>query len=126
NPGFLVDHEGFIEYPILGKIKIGGLSKEQAKQELQKHLQIYLKDPVVNIRFQNYRITVIGEVTRPSTFVLPSERTNILTAIGMAGDLTIFGKRENVLLIREEDGVRTMVRLNLNNKDVLNSPYFYL
>lgn len=124
--GFLVDAQGFIDYPILGKIKLGGLTKEEAKQELQNLLQDYLKDPIINIRFLNYRITVIGEVTRPSTFILPSEKINILTALGMAGDLTVFGKRENILLIREEDGKRIMARLNLNDKEVLNSPYFYL
>lgn len=124
--GFLVDHEGFIEYPIIGKIKLGGLTKEEAMQELKMLLKDYLKDPIINIRFLNYRITVIGEVTRPSTFILPSEKINVLTALGMAGDLTIYGKRENVLLIREEGGVRTITRLNLNDKAVLNSPYFYL
>lgn len=124
--GYLVDHEGFIEYPVLGKIKLGGLTKEEAKQALQTALQPYLKDPIINIRFQNYRITVIGEVNRPSTFILPSEKMNVLTALGMAGDMTVYGKRNNVLLIREENGVRTMTRLNLNDKEVLNSPYFYL
>lgn len=124
--GYLVDNEGFIEYPVLGRIKLGGLTKEEAKQTMQTALQTYLKDPVINIRFQNYRITVIGEVNRPSTFILPSEKMNVLTALGMAGDMTVYGKRDNVLLIREEDGIRTMARLNLNDKEVLNSPYFYL
>ena len=124
--GFLVDHEGYIEYPIIGKIKLGGLTKEEAKQKLNTLLKDYLKDPIINIRFLNYRITVIGEVAKPSTFILPSERINILTALGMAGDLTVYGKRDNILLIREEGGTRTIARLNLNDKDVLNSPYFYL
>lgn len=124
--GFLVNNEGYIDYPILGKIKLGGLTKEETKQKLQALLEDYLKNPIVNIRFLNYRITVIGEVTNPSTFILASEKINILTALGMAGDLTVFGKRENVLLIREEDGKRTMARLNLNDREVLNSPYFYL
>lgn len=124
--GFLVDHEGFIEYPIIGKIKLGGLTKQEAMQHLKDLLKDYLKDPIINIRFLNYRITVIGEVNQPSTFTVPSEKTNVLTALGMAGDMTAYGKRENVLLIREEDGMRTMVRLNLNDKEVLNSPYFTL
>lgn len=124
--GFLVDHEGNIEYPIIGKIKLGGLTKEEAMRELKELLRDYLKDPIIRIRFLNYRITVIGEVTRPSTFILPSEQINILTALGMAGDLTIYGKRENILLIREEGDMRTITRLNLNDKEVLNSPYFYL
>ena len=126
NIGYLVDHEGNIEYPVLGRIKLGGLTKEEAQKELREHLSAFLKDPIINIRFQNYRITVIGEVNRPSTFIMPSEKTSVLTALGMAGDMTTYGKRDNVLIIREEDGVRTMTRINLNEKDVLNSPYFYL
>lgn len=124
--GYLVDHEGYIEYPVLGKIKLGGFTKEEAQNKLREQLSTFLKDPIVNIRFQNYRITVIGEVNRPSTFILPSEKTSVLTALGMAGDMTNYGKRDNVLIIREEDGVRTMTRINLNEKEVLNSPYFYL
>lgn len=124
--GYLVDHEGYIEYPVLGRIQLGGLTKEEAKQVLQEKISAFLKDPIINIRFQNYRITVIGEVNRPSTFIMPSEKTSVLTALGMAGDMTNYGKRDNVLIIREEDGIRTMTRINLNEKDVLNSPYFYL
>lgn len=124
--GFLVDHEGYIEYPVIGRIELGGLTKEEATQKLKLLLKEYLKDPIINIRFLNYRITVIGEVTQPSTFTLPSEKISILTALGMAGDLTVFGKRDNVLLIREEGGIRTIARLNLNDKEVLNSPFFYL
>jgi polysaccharide export outer membrane protein len=124
--GYLVSQEGFIDFPVLGKIKLGGLTKEEARNKLVNELQEYLKDPIVNIRYLNYRITVIGEVNRPSSFTIPSEKINLLTAIGMAGDLTIYGKRENILLIREEAGVRTMTRVNLNSKEILDSPYFYL
>lgn len=126
NMGYLVDHEGYIEYPVLGRIRLGGLTKEEAQKKLREEISAFLKDPIINIRFQNYRITVIGEVNRPSTFIMPSEKTSVLTALGMAGDMTVYGKRDNVLIIREEDGVRTMTRLNLTEKDVLNSPYFYL
>lgn len=124
--GYLVDSAGFIQFPILGKVRLGGLSKEEARNMLVDSLQQYLREPVVNIRYLNYRITVIGEVRSPSTFTVLSEKVNILTALGMAGDLTPYGKRENVLIIREEEGVRTMTRMNLNSRDVLNSPYFYL
>jgi polysaccharide export outer membrane protein len=126
NQGYLVNQEGYIDFPVLGKVKLGGLTKEEARNKLVEELQQYLKDPIVNIRYLNYRITVIGEVNRPSSFTIPSEKINILTAIGMAGDLTVFGKRENILLIREEAGVRTMTRVNLNSKEILDSPYFYL
>lgn len=124
--GYLVDSAGYIRFPILNKVKLGGLTKEQAVQKIEGELQEYLREPVVNIRFMNYRFTVIGEVGNPSTFTVQSEKVNLLTALGMAGDLTIFGKRENVLLIREEGGVRTMTRINLNSRNLLNSPYFYL
>ncbi|AKD01939.1 polysaccharide biosynthesis/export family protein [Pontibacter korlensis] len=124
--GYLVDQNGYIEYPVLGKVELGGLTKDEAKAKLAKALDEYLKDPIVTIRFLNYRVTVIGEVNRPSTFTIPSERINILEALGMAGDMTAFGRRENVLIIREENGVRSMTRVNLNNKEVLKSPYFYL
>lgn len=124
--GFLVDKSGFIEYPVIGKVNLGGLTKEEAKATLAGLLEEYLNDPIVNIRYLNYSLTVIGEVNRPSTFTIPSESINILEALGMAGDMTAFGKRENVLIIRVENGVRTMTRLNLNDKEVTNSPYFYL
>lgn len=124
--GYLVDREGFIDFPVLGRVKVGGLSKVEAKAFLTAELKKYLKEPIVNIRYLNYKVTVVGEVSKPSTFIIPSERINILEALGMAGDMTHFGKRENVLLIREVEGVRTVVRLNLNSSEVLSSPYFYL
>lgn len=124
--GYLVSREGYIDFPILGKINVGGLTKEEVKEKLISLLEEYLKNPTVNIRFMNYQITIIGEVNRPSVLTIQSERVNILEALGMAGDMTAYGKRENVLIIREEEGTRTMARVNLNHKEVLNSPYFYL
>lgn len=124
--GYLVDKDGNIDFPVLGTVKLGGLTKAEAKAKLTRQLEEYLKEPIVNIRYLNYKITVVGEVNRPATFTVPSERINILEALGMAGDMTQYGKRENVLLIREVKGVRTVTRLNLNNKSVLNSPYFFL
>lgn len=124
--GYLVDSAGYVQFPVLGKIKLGGLSRESAVSLLTDSLEQYLREPVVNIKYLNYRITIIGEVRNPSTFTVPTEKVNILTALGMAGDLTPFGKRDNVLIIREEAGVRTMTRMNLNSRELLNSPYFYL
>lgn len=124
--GYLVDQNGYIDFPVLGKIKVGGMTKDELKNCLMNDLQEYLKDPVVNIRYLNYRITVIGEVNQPSTFTIPSEKIHILAALGLAGDMTAFGKRENVLLIREENGKRIIARLNLNSSELFNSPYFYL
>ena len=124
--GYVVNSEGLINLPMLGKVELGGLTKEEATLKITEALEEYLKEPIVNIRYLNYRITVIGEVNRPSTFTVPTEKINLLTALGMAGDLTVYGKRENILIIREEGGERTMTRVNLNNKDILDSPYFYL
>ncbi|MDT0675830.1 polysaccharide biosynthesis/export family protein [Autumnicola musiva] len=124
--GYLVDSEGNIDFPVLGSIKVAGLTKSEFKEKLTQMLSKYLGDPIVAVRYLNYRITVIGEVNNPSTFVIPSERVSIIEALGMAGDLTVYGKRDNVLLIKEAEGVRRAVRLNLNKKEVLNSPYFYL
>ena len=124
--GYVVNSEGLINLPMLGKVELGGLTKEEATKKITEALEEYLKEPIVNIRYLNYRITVIGEVNNPSTFIVPTEKVNLLTALGLAGDLTVYGKRENILIIREEGGERIMTRVNLNNKDILDSPYFYL
>lgn len=124
--GYLVNREGFIDFPVLGKMSVKGLSMSQLKDTLVKKLTIYLKDPIVNVRLLNYKITVLGEVNRPATYNLQSERVSIVDAIGMAGDLTIFGKRENILLVREENGQRNFVRMNFNSSKIFESPYYYL
>jgi len=124
--GYLVDKGGYISFPVIGQIKLAGLTRDGARKEMIQQLGNYVKDPIVNIRFLNFKITVIGEVTQPSTFTIPNEKVNILEALGMAGDMTPYGKRENVLLIREENGQRTMVKLDMRRKDIMNSPYFYL
>ncbi|QNF32392.1 polysaccharide biosynthesis/export family protein [Adhaeribacter swui] len=125
--GYLVDKNGFISFPVLGQIKLAGLSKEEATKKMISELKRYIKgEPIVNIRYLNFKVTVIGEVNRPATLAVPTEKINIIEALGMAGDMTVYGKRENVLIIREKEGKRTITRINLNNKETLNSPYFYL
>jgi len=126
NEGYLVDKDGEINFPVLGKVRIGGLTKDEAIEELAFRLREYVKDPIVNIRFLNFKVTVIGEVNRPSTFTVPTEKITLLEALGLAGDMTPYGKRENVLVIRDKDGVRSANRLNLNDKSILSSPYYYL
>jgi polysaccharide export outer membrane protein len=126
NEGYLVDKSGAINFPVIGKITLAGLTKEQAAEKMTAEIKAHVKNPIVNVRFINFKVTVIGEVNSPSTFVIAAEKINVLEALGLAGDMTAFGKRENVLIIREKDGVRSTSRINLNNKDVLNSPYFYL
>lgn len=124
--GYRVDTRGYVNFPVIGGVKIAGLTIEEAQQLMAKEINKYVKDPIVNIKYLNFRITVIGEVNRPETFTITNERINLLEALGKAGDMTAYGKRENVLVIRENGLDRTMVRLNLNRRDILNSPYFYL
>lgn len=123
---YLVNDDGNISFPVLGKITLKDLTQEEAIDLLTGRLREYVKDPIVTIRLVNFKVTVIGEVNKPSTFSVPTERINVLEALGLAGDMTAYGKRENVLLIRERDGVRSTTRLNLNDKSLLSSPYFYL
>lgn len=123
---YIVDVEGNIEFPVLGKVKLGGLSKEEAVNYIKNLLKDHVKDAVVNLRILNYKISVLGEVKNPGTFSIPSERITVLEALGKAGDLTIYGKRKNILLIREENGVKTTYRVDLTKSDFVNSPYYYL
>jgi polysaccharide export outer membrane protein len=124
--GFLVDAEGYIDFPVLGRIQIGGMTISEAKNKVQQLVSQQLVDPVVMVRFMNFRITVIGEVAHPATYTIPDQKINLLEAIGLAGDLTTYGKRDNILVIREVNGKREFGRINLKDKDVFNSPYFYL
>ena len=124
--GYLVNKDGIINFPVLGKLLVKGLSISQLKDTLAHRLDPFLKTPIVNARLLNYKITVLGEVARPASYTLQSERVSVIDAIGMAGDLTINGRRENVLLVREENGQRNFVRLNLNSSKIFESPYYYL
>ena len=126
NEGYLVDKNGSINFPVIGKIMLAGLTREQANEKMINEIKVHVKNPIVNVRFLNFKVTVIGEVNTPSTFTLDTDKINVLEAIGLAGDMTEFGRRENVLIIREKNGVRTTARVNLNNKEVLNSPFFYI
>jgi len=125
-PGLLVDKNGEISLPIIGTVKVAGLTTFQAKKLIKEKAMLYFKDPDVQLRFANFKITVIGEVAHPSSFIVPNEKVSVLDALGLAGDLTIYGRRDNVLLIREIDGKKELTRLNLNSSDLFESPYFYL
>lgn len=127
--GYLVGNDGTIQFPILGNIKAEGLTKDQLKESIQKKLldQNLLKGPIVSVRFLNFRVTVLGEVKNPTTIDVPSEKISLLEAIGLAGDLTIYARRDNVLVIREsENGNKEIKRINLNSTELLASPYYYL
>ena len=127
--GYLVGSDGTIQFPILGNVKAEGLTKDQLKTSIQKKLQDQelLKGPIVSVRFLNFRVTVLGEVKNPTAIDVPSEKISLLEAIGLAGDLTIYAKRDNVLVIREkENGDKEIKRINLNSVELLSSPYYYL
>ncbi len=125
--GFLVDSKGEVEIPIIGRLKLANLTTSQARDLIQKAAEKYFENPTVSVRIENFKISVLGEVTRPASYTVPSEKISILDAISMAGDLSIYGKRDNILLIRDDStGNKTFVRMNLNSKDIFKSPYFYL
>ncbi|TYR36834.1 hypothetical protein FXV77_06545 [Sphingobacterium phlebotomi] len=124
--GFLVDKNGYVNMTLLGKVQVAGLTTYQARERITALATQYYKEPTVQVRFANFKVTVLGEVTRPATYTVPNEKVTVLDALGLAGDLTIFGKRENVLLVRDQGKEKELVRLNLNDSDVFQSPYFYL
>lgn len=127
---YLVDNDGCIDYPILGKLQVGGLTKSACEQMIHDKIVPYLNErenPVVTVRMSNYKISVLGEVARPGMFNVSNEKINILEALAQAGDLTIYGVRDRVKLIREDaNGKKEMHTLNLNDANLISSPYYYL
>ncbi|WP_299782678.1 polysaccharide biosynthesis/export family protein [uncultured Formosa sp.] len=123
---YLIDTNGNIEFPVLGSIKLGGLSRSEANLYLKNILKEYIKDPIVNIRLANFSITILGEVNKPGTYSLQDEKVSLTEALGLAGDLTIYGKRDNVFLIREVDGENRYYKFDLTSINVMNSPHFFL
>ncbi|MEY8687847.1 polysaccharide biosynthesis/export family protein [Bacteroides sp. AN502(2024)] len=125
---YLVDNEGNINFPVLGELKLGGLTKREAEQLIIDKLKPYMKEiPIVTVRMVNYKISVIGEVACPGTFTISNEKVNLLEALAMAGDMTVYGLRDNVKLIREDaNGKQQIVTLDLNHAETILSPYYWL
>ena len=123
---YRVDSDGNIDFPVLGEISIAGMNREQATKMLQEKLSDYIKNPIVDITTVNYRVTILGEVSRPGTYNATNERITILEALSLAGDLTIYGERENVLVIQDYDGKKTYTRVNLKSNELFDSPVYYL
>ena len=123
---YLVERDGTINFPVVGRIKLEGLTTEDATRVVAAEVEKYVNNPVVFLRFLNYQITVLGEVNGPGRFNLNSQRVSILDAIGLAGDLTIFGLRENVLVVRESNGKLEFGRIDLTSPTLFSSPYYYL
>jgi len=125
--GYLVNKEGYVHLPYIGDVLVKELTTDQIKSVIAQKISVYFKDPVVNVRFTNFKITVLGEVRNPTTFLVPNENPTIFDAIGLAGDITLYGRRDNVMLIRSEaGGKRSIVRVNLDSTSAIASPYFYL
>jgi polysaccharide export outer membrane protein len=124
--GFLVDRNGEIQLSVIGKVKLLGLTTFQARDLIQAIASKNYNMPNVQVRYSNFKVTILGEVSRPATYTIPNEKLTVLDALGLAGDLTIYGKRENVLLIRDNHGEKLFARLNLNSDQLFNSQYFYL
>ena len=127
---YLVGNDGTIEFPVLGTLKVGGLTKDECEKLIHDKIQPYLnakENPVVTVRMANYKISVLGEVNRPGMFTVSNEKINIFEALAQAGDLTIYGVRDNVKLIRESaNGKKEIHTIVLNDANLINSPYYYL
>jgi len=125
-PGYLIDEDGTIALPLVGKLKVAGLSNKEVTDLITEKLTKYLAQPTVNVRILNFKISVLGEVNRPSVYIIPNEKVTLPEALSLAGDLSIYGKRENILLIREVEGKREFARIDITQRDFFNSPYYYL
>ena len=124
--GYLLDADGNTDFPVLGQLKLGGLTRIEAIEYLKEKLKPYLTNPTVIMRIVNYKITVLGEVKNPGTFTIPNERITLPQALGIAGDLNVTGIRKNVLVIRDVNGKKTEIRVDLTSKDIFTSSVYYL
>lgn len=123
---YLVDANGSIDFPVLGRLKVSGLTRSEVLQLLQEKIAEYIKKPIINLRIMNFKVSVQGEVVLPGTYSVASERITLIEALSMAKDLTIYGKRDNILIIREVDGVKSYNRIDITKSDFMDSPFYYL
>lgn len=124
--GYLVDEDGFIDFPVLGRMRLKGLTRDIAGDTIKARLLTYLRDPVVEVRFLNLHISVMGEVKKPGIYTFPDERFTLLEALAISGDLTDFADREHILIIREYEKIREFGKVDLSSARAFESPYFYL
>lgn len=125
-PTYAVDANGEIDFPKVGKIKLAGKTRTQAMDLLRREVGRYIVDPGISMVVRNFRVTVLGEVKSPGTFTIENDRLTILEALGLAGDMTMYGERKNVLLIREQNGQKQEFRMDLTKRETMNSPAYYL
>ena len=124
--GYLIDENGKINFPLIGEIQLAGLTRTEATNLIQNKLREFINDAIVTLRIQNFKITILGDVKIPGTYNIPNERLTLIEAIGLAGDLNITGVRNNVLVIREENGMKKEYRIDLTKNDIFTSPVYYL
>ncbi|TAE28682.1 MAG: polysaccharide export protein [Cytophagales bacterium] len=124
--GYVVSMSGEITIPLLGPVKVAGQTVDQAGRTIAEKLTRFLKEPTVDVRNLNFRISVLGEVARPALFTIPNNQVTIIEALGLAGDVTIVGRRDNVLVVRETNGAKKFARVDLTRRDLFRSPYYYL
>lgn len=123
---YLVDANGYVQIPKLGNVKLSGLTRNEAIEHLKNILTDYIKNPMVSLRISNFKYAVLGEVNKPGTFNINGERITIFDAIANAGDLTVYGERQNIKIVRESEGVKEIVEVNITDSNIINSPYYYL
>ena len=123
---YLIDYEGNIDFPVLGKVKLSGLTRPEAVKKMAAAVSEYIVNPSINIRILNFRVSVLGEVNKPGNYTVQSERVSVFDALGMAGDLTIYGKRSNILVIHESEGKKTYSRIDITNAAFMNTASYYL
>jgi len=126
NNGYLIDDSGYVSLPVIGRMYVLDLNRQELVRKLTEKYKAYLSNPIVNVKILNFKITVLGDVRNPGTYLVPNERLTIIEALGMAGDLQMTGQRTNILIIRDRDGVKTEYRIDLTSKEVLSSPVYYL
>ncbi|MNF46885.1 Polysaccharide biosynthesis/export protein [compost metagenome] len=126
NQMYLVDANGMIDFPVLGSMKVGGLTRTEVLQMLKSKIAVYIKEPIINLRITNFKVSVQGEVGVPGTYNVTSERITLVEALSMARDLTIYGVRNNILVIREVDGVKSYNRVDITQSNFIDSPFYYL
>lgn len=125
-PTYIVDSNSNIDFPIIGTLNTQGMTLEEFKGSLKNEITRYIKEPVISVRNTNYKVTILGEVNKPGQYIFPDGNATLLNALGLAGDLTMYGKRNDVLVVRNIGGITTKERIDLSNADFINSPYYYL
>jgi polysaccharide export outer membrane protein len=123
---YLVDAEGYIDFPELGKLKLSGLTRSEVLALFKKEISVYIKNPIITIRLENFKVVVHGEVASPGVYQVSSDRFTLIEVLTMAGDLTVSSRRDNILVIRDIDGVKSYHRVDVTKADFINSPYYYM